>query len=115
MGWKQGLLLFVAIPASLLWSQTTGSALRLDTSASEAVSQDNEPVTTIRATVQEVNLVFTATDKRGRFKKNLSLSDFAILDDGKPPAAVRSFRGETRPANSGRTCARRERLHHQPV
>jgi Ca-activated chloride channel homolog len=95
VGWKQGLLLLVAVPASLLWSQTTGSALRPDTSGSEAASQENEPVTTIRASVQEVNLVFTATDKRGRFKKNLSLSDFAILDDGKPPQAVRSFRGET--------------------
>ena len=95
MRWKLSLLLFVAIPVSLLWSQAIGSALRPDTSAPEAVSQDNEPVSTIRATVQEVNLVFTATDKRGRFKKNLSLSDFAILDDGKPPQAVRSFRGET--------------------
>lgn len=52
-------------------------------------------MTTIRASVQEVNVVFTATDKRGRFKRNLSLSDFSILDDGKPPASVRSFRSET--------------------
>lgn len=96
MRWKQGLLILPAIPLSLLWSQTTGSALRSDTSGSEAAaSQQNEPVTTIRASVQEVNLVFTATDKRGRFKKNLLLSDFTILDDGKPPAAVRNFRGET--------------------
>jgi VWFA-related protein len=95
VGWKQGLLLFVAIPTSLLWSQTPSSALRPDSSTSETASQETDPVTTIRATVQEVNLVFTARDKRGRFKKNLSLSDFAILDDGKPPAAVRSFRGET--------------------
>jgi Ca-activated chloride channel homolog len=95
VGWKQGLLLLVAIPASLLWSQTPSSALRPDSPASESVSQESEPVTTIHTSVQEVNLVFTATDKRGRFKKNLSLSDFSILDDGKPPQAVRSFRGET--------------------
>jgi Ca-activated chloride channel family protein len=79
----------------LLWSQATGSALRSGSPASEFGSVDNEPVTTIRASVQEVNLVFTAADKRGRFKRNLALSDFSILDDGKPPAAVRSFRGET--------------------
>jgi hypothetical protein len=93
--WKQALVVLVAIPVSLLWSQTTGSALRSDNSTLEAASPENEPVTTIRASVQEVNLVFTATDKHGRFKKNLLLSDFAIFDDGKPPAAVRSFRGET--------------------
>jgi hypothetical protein len=95
VGWKQGLLLSVAIPVSLLWSQTPGSALLPATSVSGDALQENAPVTTISASVQEVNLVFTATDKRGRFKKNLLLSDFAILDDGKPPRDVRSFRGET--------------------
>jgi Ca-activated chloride channel homolog len=90
VGWKQGLLILVAIPVSLSWSQTRGST----PPASEATLQE-KPFTTIRASVEEVNLVFTATDKRGRFKKNLLLTDFAILDDGKPPAAVRSFRGET--------------------
>lgn len=95
MRWKQGLLLLAAIPASLLWSQTPGSALRTETPSSETATPANESVTTIRTWVQEVNLVFTATDKRGRFKKNLLLSDFSILDDGKPPAAVRSFRSET--------------------
>ena len=93
--WKQVLLLLAAIPVSTLCAQTTGSALRTNNSVLEGASPENEPVTTIRATVQEVNLVFTATDRRGRFKKNLVASDFAILDDGKPPAAVRSFRSET--------------------
>jgi VWFA-related protein len=45
--------------------------------------------------VDEVNVTFTATDKRGRFKRNLKASDLAVFDDGKPPAAVRSFRSET--------------------
>jgi Ca-activated chloride channel family protein len=95
VGWKHVLLLLAAIPGSLLWSQTPCSGLRSSASSPEAASQESEPITTIRTAVQEVNLVFTATDKRGRFKKNLLLSDFAILDDGKPPDAVRSFRGET--------------------
>jgi len=93
--WMQGLLLAATIPFSLLWAQTAASPLRSDTPAPVTESADNQPVTTIRASVQEVNLVFTATDKRGRFKRNLSLSDFSILDDGKPPASVRSFRAET--------------------
>ena len=89
----QGLLL-AALPA-LVRAQTTASPLRSDTPVPGTASADNGPVTTIRTSVQEVNLVFAATDKRGRFKQNLSLSDFSILDDGKPPASVRSFRAET--------------------
>ncbi|MGB8261174.1 MAG: VWA domain-containing protein, partial [Terracidiphilus sp.] len=42
--------------------------------------------------VNEVNLIFTVTDKHGGFVPNLRQSDFALLDDQKAPAAVRSFR-----------------------
>jgi Ca-activated chloride channel homolog len=61
--------------------------------AADAGAEDG--ITTIRKSVEEVNVVFTATDKRGRFKKNLKSSDLAVYDDGQPPAAVRSFRSET--------------------
>lgn len=57
--------------------------------------QSDEAVTTFRASVEEVNLIFTATDKKGRFKKDLKPAELAVYDDGKPPAAVRSFRSET--------------------
>jgi VWFA-related protein len=58
-------------------------------------SEPDESVTTFRARVDEVNMVFTVTDKRGRFVKDLVKDDFKILDDNKPPHAVVSFRGET--------------------
>jgi VWFA-related protein len=45
--------------------------------------------------VREVNVIFTATDRKGRYKKNLQPSDLTIFDDGKPPVAVRSFHSET--------------------
>ncbi len=48
-------------------------------------------VTTIRQSVNEVNLIFTVTDKHGRYIPNLVLHDFALLDDQKAPAAVTSF------------------------
>ncbi len=56
---------------------------------------DQDAVTTIRKRVDEVNVVFTVTDKRGRFKRDLSKNDFQILDNRKPPAAVVDFRTET--------------------
>src|SRR5579859_2800172 len=46
---------------------------------------------TIRVGVNEVNLIFTVTDKHGRYIPNLQLHDFALLDDQKAPERVNSF------------------------
>jgi VWFA-related protein len=46
---------------------------------------------TIRLGVNEVNLIFTVTDKHGHYIPNLQQRDFALLDDGKAPARVKSF------------------------
>jgi Ca-activated chloride channel family protein len=58
-------------------------------------SEPDESVATFRTRVDEVSLVFTVTDKRGRFVKDLVKDDFKILDDNKPPRAVVSFRSES--------------------
>ena len=42
-----------------------------------------------------MNLVFTVTDKNGRFIKNLQRGNFGLLDDGRPPAAVVAFTQQT--------------------
>jgi len=41
--------------------------------------------------VNEVNLIFTVTDKHGRYNPNLKQNDFALLDDQKAPARVNAF------------------------
>jgi Ca-activated chloride channel family protein len=46
---------------------------------------------TIRVNVNEVNLIFTVTDRHGHYIPNLKLSDFALLDDQRAPAKVNSF------------------------
>ena len=53
---------------------------------------DADTAPTIRTTVNEVNLIFTVTDKHGRYIPDLKQSDFALLDDQKAPARVNSFR-----------------------
>jgi VWFA-related protein len=58
-------------------------------------TQDDESVTTIRKTVNEVNVVFTVTDKHGRYVKDLSKSDFKVMDDSKPAEEVKDFRNQT--------------------
>jgi Ca-activated chloride channel homolog len=47
---------------------------------------------TLRLGVNEVNLIFTVTDKHGHYIPNLKLNDFALLDDQRAPEKVNSFR-----------------------
>lgn len=51
--------------------------------------------TILRVTVDEVNLIFTASDKHNRFVKDLAKDEVRILDDGKPPARVSVFAAQT--------------------
>jgi Ca-activated chloride channel family protein len=67
--------------------------------AAAPAGQDQKPaddsVPTIRATTNEVNVVFTVTDKHGKRIIDLKQGDFRVLDDNKPPELVRSFNAET--------------------
>jgi VWFA-related protein len=49
----------------------------------------------IRVFVNEVNLIFTVTDKRGKFITGLKRENFGLLDDGRPPLAVLRFTQQT--------------------
>jgi Ca-activated chloride channel homolog len=57
---------------------------------SDQSDNGNGPI--IRLGVNEVNLIFTVTDKHGHYIPNLKQSDFALLDDQKAPARVNAFR-----------------------
>ena len=56
---------------------------------------DDQGLTTLRTTTNEVNVVFTVTDKHGRRITDLKQNDFQIRDDNKPPDEIRSFHAET--------------------
>ena len=53
---------------------------------------DDSAGPTIRLGVNEVNLIFTVTDRHGHYIPNLRQSDFALLDDQKAPEKVNDFR-----------------------
>jgi Ca-activated chloride channel family protein len=57
-------------------------------------SDSDDSVTTIVHEVNEVRVVFTVTDRHGRYIKDLKKDDFRVIDDQKP-AELRSFRSET--------------------
>ena len=57
--------------------------------------QPDDSILTIKKRVDEVNVLFIATDRHGKFVRNLNEKDFAILDDHKPPQSIVNFRRET--------------------
>ena len=71
------------------------NALVSSPSPSPDTGQPDDSIITIKKRVDEVNVLFIATDKRGKFVRNLNENDFAILDDHKPPQSIVNFRRET--------------------
>jgi len=60
----------------------------------ENAANSDDSITTLKATVNEVRVVFTVTDRHGRYIKDLKSDAFRVIDDQKP-AELRSFRSET--------------------
>jgi VWFA-related protein len=60
-----------------------------------ASTEDIDTSGAIRKSVNEVNLIFTVTDKHGQFISDLRQSDFALLDDQKAPSKISRFVQQT--------------------
>jgi Ca-activated chloride channel homolog len=79
-------------PAMQATSSSNGS---VPANGQQSSTPEDDTVTTIRRTVNEVNVVFTVTDKHGRYVKDLKKNDFNFVDDSKPPAEIRDFKSQT--------------------
>jgi Ca-activated chloride channel homolog len=75
-------------------AQTTPYILAANVAAATSDSPD-EPVLTIKKRVDEVHVLFIATDRHGKFVRNLNQNDFSIFDDHKPVESIINFRRET--------------------
>ncbi|MGB9106941.1 MAG: VWA domain-containing protein [Terriglobales bacterium] len=81
--------------------ESSSPAARQQAKGSNAADKDltsddrGIPLETIRKRVDEVNVVFTVTDRHGHFVKNLTKSDFRVVDDNKPAVSIVSFSSET--------------------
>src|SRR5215471_455256 len=58
-------------------------------------SVDTNSVITIRKRVNEVHVLFIATDRHGKFVRNLNQRDFSFLDDHKPVQSIIDFNHQT--------------------
>jgi VWFA-related protein len=63
--------------------------------AAQGADAPDDNLTIIRKRVDEVNVVFTVTDKRDHFVKDLTQNDFRVYDDNKPALSIASFSRQT--------------------
>jgi VWFA-related protein len=73
-------------------AQQTPPAQQPAPNAQQPAGANDQDQYTIRTSVNEVIQIFTVTDRHGKYVPNLKQSDFALLDDGRAPERVTSFR-----------------------
>jgi VWFA-related protein len=88
---RSSLLALTLVAASAGWSALAQEMLdpHADQGDAEATGL------TIAKRVDEVNLVFTVTDSRGRFISNLDASQLQFLDNHQPPQQIAYFQQQT--------------------
>jgi len=64
-------------------------------SAPSSAADDTLPVQTFHSRSDEVNVIFTVTDKHNKFIKDLKENQFKFLDNNKPPKQIMNFSAET--------------------
>jgi Ca-activated chloride channel homolog len=89
--------LFAQTPYPPSYAALSNSSSYADSSPAAPPADDPQAgaMLTIHKRVDEVNVLFIATDKHGKFVRDLNQQDFSILDDHKPPQAIVNFRRET--------------------
>jgi hypothetical protein len=88
-------VLTAGLPALAQSPYVAASSMALPEASPTTGSDPSDSILTIKKQVSEVNVLFIATDHRGKFVRNLNQADFTILDDHKPPQAIVNFRRET--------------------
>jgi len=83
------------LPSHAQTETYTSSSLTYSGSGNSDDDPQSGTLLTIHKRVDEVNVLFIATDKHGKFVRDLSQADFTILDDHKPPQSILNFRRET--------------------
>src|SRR5262250_2526015 len=87
--------LAMALPLGYSQASAQNSYVSASNALPIAASVDTNSVITIRKRVNEVNVLFIATDKHGKFVRDLNQKDFSFLDDHKPPQEIVNFSQQT--------------------
>jgi len=93
--WMFFLIVVAAVELPLLAQSSYVASTSVAAASRSTESDATDPVLTIKKRVDEVNVLFIATDRHGKFVRNLNQGDFSILDDHKPPQSISNFRRDT--------------------
>jgi VWFA-related protein len=75
--------------------ETPASTANAVAPGSVTATDDTLAVQTFHSRSDEVNVIFTVTDKHNKFIKDLKENQFKILDNNKPPKQIMNFSAET--------------------
>lgn len=76
-------------------AQTPAPATNAVAPGSAPAADDTLPVQTFHSRSDEVNVIFTVTDKHNKFIKDLKENQFKFLDNNRPPKQIMNFSAET--------------------
>src|SRR5258706_3166530 len=107
-GWAPGLLALMILETAAIfglsvsgYAQTNPYVVAASVGAGSSAAlpatsnAPDDPILTITKRVDEVNVLFIATDRHGKFVRKLNQYDFSIFDDHKPVQSILNFRRET--------------------
>ena len=86
-----------AQPASTQPAPATSQTAKTSAVAPESTPpvDSTAPIETFHSRSDEVNVIFTVTDKHNKFIKDLKENQFKILDNNRPPRQITNFAAET--------------------
>ncbi|HEX7286986.1 MAG TPA: VWA domain-containing protein [Candidatus Angelobacter sp.] len=88
-------LIVLAVMSSLVMAQQPAPAATVLPPGTAMASADDHQLPVFRARSDEVNVIFTVTDKHNHFIKDLRQNQFQVLDNNLPPRQITSFEAET--------------------
>ena len=86
---------FAAAQAAPQTPQSPAPAANAVAPGAAPTADDTLPVQTFHTRSDEVNVIFTVTDKHNKFIKDLKQGEFKILDNNRPPKQIMNFSAET--------------------
>ena len=98
--WAASMVLLAPLSLAAVGQTSTSAPQQAPAAAQDSEPQPDETgsdpasVAKIRVGTNEVNVVFTVTDKHGKRVTDLKQNDFRFVDDSKPVSELRSFRAE---------------------
>ncbi|HEU4414134.1 MAG TPA: VWA domain-containing protein [Candidatus Angelobacter sp.] len=79
-------------PAGATATQTPSASV---VAPNSTPNTDDTPIQTFHSRTDEVNVIFTVTDKHNKFIRDLKQNQFKFLDNNRPPKQIMNFSAET--------------------